>query len=139
VTVREHEVVIVGGGFAGVGAAIRLLQAGIDDFALIEKAPRLGGTWRDNSYPGCACDVPSTLYSYSFAPNPDWTRVFARQDEILEYLERTAADHGVNGHAHPGTELTAARWDESRSRWEIETSRGRYSAHFLIIGAGPLH
>ena len=93
--VRHSEIIIVGAGFAGIGAAIRLLQEGIQDFVVLEKAPSLGGVWRDNTYPGCACDVPSALYSYSFAPKPDWSRVFAPQEEIRRYLQDVAARHGV--------------------------------------------
>src|SRR4051812_9160112 len=83
-----------GGGFSGVGAAIGLREAGIEDFMLLEKADQLGGTWRDNTYPDCACDIPSTIYSYSFAPNPDWSRVFAGHAEIQDYLLRTAERYG---------------------------------------------
>src|SRR5919204_4298415 len=91
----QARIVIVGSGFAGLGMGIRLKQAGIDDFVILERADDLGGTWRDNSYPGCACDVPSHLYSFSFAPNPDWTHSFARQPEIRAYLERVADRFGV--------------------------------------------
>ena len=86
---------IVGSGFAGLGMAIRLREAGIDDFVVLEKADDVGGTWRDNSYPGCACDVPSHLYSFSFAPNPDWTRTFSPQPEIRDYLRGCAERYGV--------------------------------------------
>ena len=90
----HFEVVIIGGGISGIGAAIHLQRLGIDNFVLLEKADSLGGTWRANTYPGCACDVPSGLYSYSFAANPDWTRLFAEQPEIREYIEDTAVRHG---------------------------------------------
>src|SRR5271156_65661 len=83
---NDH-ILIIGAGFAGLGMAIRLKQAGIDDFTILEGAERLGGTWRDNTYPGIACDIPSHLYSYSFEPNPNWSRLFAPQEEILAYLE----------------------------------------------------
>lgn len=90
-TVPFYRVIVIGGGFAGLGAAIKLKQAGIHDFILLEKANELGGgVWRENTYPGCACDVPSALYSYSFEPNPTWSRVFAGQAEIKEYLQNTA-------------------------------------------------
>ena len=94
------EVVVVGTGFAGLGTAIALKKAGRHDFVILERADSVAGTWRDNRYPGCACDVPSHLYSFSFAPNPDWTHVFSRQPEIRSYLERTAADFGVLAHLH---------------------------------------
>jgi cyclohexanone monooxygenase len=137
--IREYEVLVVGAGFAGIGAAIRLTEEGIDDFALLEKADTLGGTWRDNTYPGCACDVPSSLYSYSFAPNPEWNRVFAEQPEIQAYLERTADEHDVNEKIHFGTEVESARWDAATQRWVLDTSSGSYSARILLAGAGPLH
>ena len=84
-------VAIVGSGFAGLGAAVRLKQEGIEDFVVIERAGDVGGTWRDNAYPGCACDVPSHLYSFSFAPNPGWRRSFSPQPEIHDYLRRCAS------------------------------------------------
>ena len=136
---RELRAAIVGGGFAGVGAAIKLREAGIEDFVLLEKADRLGGTWRDNTYPGCGCDVPSTLYSYSFAPNPEWSRVFARRAEIQDYLEETAERYGVPQHVRTGTELLEASWDDAGRRWMLDTTTGRYTANALIVGAGPLH
>ena len=79
-----HRIAIIGAGFSGLGAAIRLRAAGIDDFVVLERAAQVGGTWRDNSYPGCQCDVPSHLYSYSFAPNPEWSRTFSPQGEIWD-------------------------------------------------------
>ena len=82
----DHPIVIVGAGFGGIALAVALHDAGIDDFVILERAGELGGTWRDNTYPGCACDVPSQLYSFSFAQNPDWSRTFGRQPEILQYL-----------------------------------------------------
>src|ERR1700760_4223170 len=94
----HHRIAIVGSGFSGLGMAIRLKQEGIDDFVVLERAAELGGTWRENTYPGCACDVPSHLYSFSFAPNPDWSRTFSRQPEIWAYLRRTAREQGVDAH-----------------------------------------
>ena len=136
---KDVRVLIVGGGFSGVGAAIRLKRAGIHDLVLLEKAQELGGTWRDNTYPGCACDVPSTLYSYSFDLNPDWGRVFALQPEINAYLDDVARGHGVLPHVHFGCEVTEARWDEGRARWIVETTSGRYTAQAVVAAAGPLH
>ena len=92
---RRVRLVIVGAGFSGIGLAIRLRQQGIEDFVILERAQALGGTWRDNSYPGCACDVQSTLYSFSFAPNPDWSHVFSPQPEIWAYLQRCAERFGI--------------------------------------------
>jgi cation diffusion facilitator CzcD-associated flavoprotein CzcO len=136
---RNFDTVVVGAGFAGIGAAIKLEQAGFGDFAVLEKSDNVGGTWRDNTYPGCACDVPSALYSFSFAQKPDWSRAFAEQPEIQEYLERTASDHGVTRRIHFRTEVRDARWDADGQRWRLDTSAGPYSARVLIAGAGPLH
>jgi cation diffusion facilitator CzcD-associated flavoprotein CzcO len=136
--VPHQHVVIVGAGFSGIGAAIRLKQAGFHDFVLLERADEVGGCWRDNTYPGCACDVESHLYSFSFAPNPGWTRLYSPQAEILAYLRRVARDHGVLPHVRFGHELRSAAWDERARRWRIETSRGPVTADVLIAGMGPL-
>src|SRR3954463_7674753 len=136
---RNFDTVVVGAGFAGIGAAIKLEQSVFVTFAVLEKSDNVGGTWRDNTYPGCACDVPSALYSFSFAQNPDWSRAFAEQPEIQEYLERTASDHGVTRRIHFRTEMRDARWDPNAQRWRLDTSAGPYSARVLIAGAGPLH
>src|SRR3954471_14105522 len=112
-------VVVIGAGFGGLGAAIRLREAGVNDVVVLERASQLGGTWRANTYPGCACDVPSHLYSYSFAQNPDWSRFFAPQEEILGYLERTARDRGVADHIVYDADVTAAQWDAERNRWRL--------------------
>ncbi|GAA0604638.1 NAD(P)/FAD-dependent oxidoreductase [Kribbella sandramycini] len=131
------DVVIIGAGASGLGAAIRLRQAGITDFAVLEKSQSLGGTWRDNTYPGCACDVPSALYSYSFAPNPSWTRAFAGQEEIRQYLADTASAYGVDPHLRFGVELLRADW--SGSSWVLETSDGPLETRVLITATGPWH
>jgi cation diffusion facilitator CzcD-associated flavoprotein CzcO len=136
---NHFDILVIGAGFAGVGAAIKLEENGYDDFAVLEKADRLGGTWRDNTYPGCSCDVPSSVYSFSFAPNPDWSRAFAEQPEIQDYLERTADEYGVTRRIHFGAEVLDARWQPEDTRWHVTTSRGSYSARVLIAGAGPLH
>ncbi|MGW4527945.1 flavin-containing monooxygenase [Amycolatopsis sp. NPDC004378] len=136
---RHFAVLVVGAGASGLGAAIRLGQAGVDDLAVLEKADALGGTWRDNTYPGCACDVPSALYSYSFAPNPGWTRAFAGQAEIRDYLRATAERYGVTPKIRYGVEVTRAQWNPAGSRWELETSRGPYTARILVAGTGPWH
>src|ERR1700738_4743449 len=117
-------VAIAGTGFAGLGMAIRLRQAGIEDFVVLERAQDLGGTWRDNSYPGCACDVPSHLYSYSFAPNPDWSRAFSSQPEIQAYLQRCADQFNLRRHVYLGAAVSEARWDDSLQRWRVRTARG---------------
>ncbi len=136
---REVDVLIVGGGFSGVGVAIKLAQEGFTDVLLLEKAERLGGTWRENTYPGCACDVLSTLYSYSYAPSHEWRRAFGRQPEILDYLEDVAHRHELHAKVHFGTELLEASWDERRARWRVQTNRGELTARVLVSAAGPLH
>ncbi len=135
----DHFAVIVGAGASGLGAAIRLRQAGITSFVVLEKASSLGGTWRDNTYPGCACDVPSALYSYSFAPNPSWTRAFAGQSEIQAYLSDTASRYGVPPHLRFGVEMLRASWSSVSQHWEVETSAGPLTARVLITGTGPWH
>lgn len=132
------EVAVVGTGFSGLGAAIGLLRAGRRDLVVLERAGTLGGTWRDNSYPGCACDVPSHLYSYSFAPNPDWSHSFSRQPEIQAYLQRTAREHGVLPFIRYGAELQQARWDDAAGRWVVQTARGTLTASVLVTATGPL-
>lgn len=133
----EAEVLVVGAGASGIGAAVMLKQLGVSDFVVVEKADSVGGTWRDNTYPGCACDVPSALYSFSFAPNPNWTRAFAGQREIRSYLERVARQYEVLDHVRCGAEVTHAHWNAERERWEVETTAGRWSAQVLVAGAGP--
>ena len=119
----DTEVLIVGAGFSGLGAAIALLEDGLSDFVVIERADSLGGTWRDNSYPGCACDIPSVLYSYSEEQNPDWTRAFASQAEILDYLRAVAGRHRLEPHIRYGHELLAADFDEDRRLWAVAPGR----------------
>jgi cation diffusion facilitator CzcD-associated flavoprotein CzcO len=138
VTQQHHRIAIVGTGFSGLGMAIRLGQQGEHDFVLLERAGDIGGTWRDNTYPGCRCDVPSHLYSFSFAPNPNWSSTFSPQQEILDYLRQTAAKHGVLPHVRFHTELEAAEWDEDEQLWRIETSKGAMTAEILIAAQGPL-
>jgi cation diffusion facilitator CzcD-associated flavoprotein CzcO len=135
---RDVHVAIVGAGFGGIGAAVRLRAAGIDDVVVLERSDRLGGTWRENTYPGCACDVPAHLYSFSFAPNPGWSRMFAPQAEILAYLERTAREHGVEPLIRYGAELQRAAWDDATQRWHIDTAAGPLTARALISATGPL-
>ncbi len=135
---EQVRVAIIGTGFAGIGAAIRLKQAGISDFVLLERASDLGGTWRDNHYPGCCCDVPSHLYSFSFELNPRWTRGFAPQWEIRDYLRWTAAKHQVTERIRFRHEVTEARWDEPSRRWLIRTTGGDLAARVLVSGAGSL-
>lgn len=135
---RHTRVAIIGSGFSGLGAAIRLRQRGEEDFVIFERAEDVGGTWRDNSYPGCACDVQSHLYSFSFAPNPDWTRSYSPQPEIWEYLRRCARDFGVLPHVRFRHEVREAAWDEGAQLWRVETSQGPYTASVLVMASGAL-
>lgn len=136
---RTHfRVAIIGAGFAGIGAAVRLRRQGIEDFVLLEKADEVGGTWRDNSYPGCECDVMSLLYSFSFAQNPDWSHTFSPRDELYAYLRECADRFGVRPHIRFGHELRAARWDDDHKLWRVETSQGDYTAEILVVGTGHL-
>jgi cation diffusion facilitator CzcD-associated flavoprotein CzcO len=133
-------VVVVGTGFSGLGMAIALLDEGREDFVLLEKADDLGGTWRDNSYPGCACDVQSHMYSFSFEGNPDWSRTFSGQPEIREYLQRVAEKYRLRRFIRFGVEVTGARWHDATARWTVRTSAGRtYRARYLVAGVGALH
>ncbi|AEF40377.1 flavin-containing monooxygenase [Hoyosella subflava] len=131
-------ILIAGAGFSGLGAAIRLGQSGMNDYVVVEKAADVGGTWEANSYPGCACDVPSVLYSYSFARNPHWSSTFSPQPEIYAYLQRTAREFGVMPKVHLRTELLDAYWDDAAKRWQITTDRGSLSATIFINATGPL-
>jgi cation diffusion facilitator CzcD-associated flavoprotein CzcO len=130
-------IVIMGAGFSGIGAAIRLLQAGQDDFVILERAEQLGGTWRDNVYPGCRCDVPSHLYSYSFALNPDWHRTYADQDEIWEYLRTTAERFDVVPRIRFSHRVLDATWDDAGG-WTVTTDRGTFRCQYLVSATGLL-
>ena len=129
---------MVGAGFAGIGAAIKLRQAGMDCLVL-EKSGEIGGVWRDNTYPDCGCDVPSPLYSYSFAPNPHWGRLFAKQGEIKDYTRQTAERFGVLDRVRFGQELTEARWSPEQGLWRLQTSAGVWWARFVVMATGPMH
>jgi cation diffusion facilitator CzcD-associated flavoprotein CzcO len=130
---------IIGTGFSGLGMAIALQKQGVD-FHILEKADEVGGTWRDNSYPGCACDVPSHLYSFSFEPKPTWSRMFSPQPEILDYLKGVADKYGLRRYLTFNSLVDRAHWDDAEYRWHVFTSDGReYVAQFLISGAGGLH
>ncbi len=131
--------IIIGAGFSGIGASIALSRAGFNNHVLLEKAPSLGGTWRENTYPGCACDVPSALYSFSYAPYPNWDRVFARQPQIRRYLQQVADTYGVTPRIRLGCELVHARWSPGERYWEVTTSESTFHARSLILAAGPLH
>ena len=133
----EHvRVAVVGAGFAGLGTALRLIHAGERSFTVLEQADEVGGTWRDNTYPGVACDVPSHLYSSSFAPRPDWSRRFASGAEILDYLRDCAATPGVAERIRTGTGLREARWSCTRACWVLSTSSGTLTASTLVLATG---
>lgn len=137
---RWPRIAIIGSGFAGLAMAIRLKQAGIDDFTLYEKAASLGGTWRDNRYPGSGCDVPSHLYCFSFAPKADWSRKYSDQAEILGYMEDCAARFGINPHIRFNADVSAAAWDDARACWRLDFSDGgSLEADMLIAGCGQLN
>ena len=132
-------IAIIGAGFGGVAAAAALRKAGFHDFVLLEKADRLGGVWRDNAYPGCACDVPAPLYSFSFAPNPDWSRRFPPHSEILAYLHRCVTDLGLTPHLRLGAEVIGAEWDEEQSCWRLAIADGtEVVADVLVPAVGQL-
>lgn len=138
----EHEhvrVAVIGSGFGGLGAAVRLRREGITDFVILERAGSVGGTWRDNTYPGCACDVPSHLYSFSFAPNPEWPRTFSGQEHIRAYLEHVADTFGLRPHLRLNHEVSLVRWDNDELNWVIETANGATIVADVVVSAtGPL-
>ncbi|RLZ08208.1 NAD(P)/FAD-dependent oxidoreductase [Acinetobacter sp. 2JN-4] len=129
---------IVGAGISGIATAIRLDQVGYTNYKIIEKANRVGGTWRENTYPGCGCDVPSALYSYSFAPSAKWSHLFARQPEILSYLEEVSENFNVSSKIEFGAELTNAAWDNQRNLWVIDTNKGQYLSRTVVFATGPI-
>ncbi|MFI5676822.1 flavin-containing monooxygenase [Streptomyces cellulosae] len=136
---REHvRVAVVGTGFGGLGAAVRLRREGVTDFVVLERAGSVGGAWRDNTYPGCACDVPSHLYSFSFAPHPDWPRTFSGQEHIRAYLEHVADVFRLRPHIRFDSEVKRMTWDGEKLRWDIETSSGSLSADVVVSATGPL-
>jgi cation diffusion facilitator CzcD-associated flavoprotein CzcO len=136
----ELSAIIVGAGFSGLCAGIELKRAGFHDFVILEKADGVGGTWRDNSYPGAACDIPSHLYSYSFAPNPRWSRAYGGQPEILAYLEGCADRFGLRPHLRLGARAERAVYDAARGTWTVSVAGGSsLVGRALILGNGALH
>jgi cation diffusion facilitator CzcD-associated flavoprotein CzcO len=126
---------IIGAGAGGICAGIKLLESGRKDFLIFDRAPRVGGTWHRNTYPGAACDIASHLYCYSFAPNPDWTRPYAPQPEIQRYLERVAHERGLGDHLRLGTGVASARWDEQEARWSLGLDSGETVETQFVISA----
>ena len=135
---QAPSVAIIGAGFGGIGLAITLKKAGIDALTIFEKANGVGGVWRDNTYPGAACDVPSHLYSFSFEPNPDWSRRYSPQPEILDYLDACVERYGLRSNLRLGTEVTRAEFDADSGRWRIETGEGTVEADVLVSACGQL-
>jgi cation diffusion facilitator CzcD-associated flavoprotein CzcO len=115
-------VALIGAGFSGIAAALALKGEGVEDFVILERADDVGGVWRDNTYPGLACDVPSTSYSLAAAPNAAWKYAFGRGDEIWHYTRKVVAEKGIRPHVHFGEELLDATWDDERHRWAVTTS-----------------
>ena len=134
-----QQIIIIGTGFAGLAMAYRLKQAGLHDFTILERASQIGGTWRDNYYPGAACDVASHLYSFSFAPNPHWSRKFSPQLEILNYLKKCANDFDIAKHVRFNSNVGEAAFDEGEGLWTVSTLDGAiFKAKFLIRATGGL-
>lgn len=136
--VHVYDTIIVGAGISGLAAAYQLNQVSYDNYIVLEKASRVGGTWRDNNYPGCGCDVPSALYSFSFSPSHKWSHLFAKQPEILSYLEDVAEKYNLNEKIEFENELLSAKWDEKKHLWNLETSKGPYQAKTVIFTTGPI-
>jgi cation diffusion facilitator CzcD-associated flavoprotein CzcO len=135
----ETTVAIIGSGFSGLGMAIQLRKRGRDDFLILEKSHDVGGVWRDNTYPGCGCDVPTTVYSYSFEQNPFWSKMWSSQPEIYAYLRRMFDKYDLRRKTLFGAEVVAASWDSAASRWRLRSADGRtIIARFLVMGIGPM-
>ncbi|MDJ0395257.1 NAD(P)/FAD-dependent oxidoreductase [Rhodococcus sp. G-MC3] len=132
------KVLVVGAGLSGIAAAAKLRAAGITDFVVLEKASRVGGVWRENTYPGCGVDIPSPVYSFSFNPNPSWRSNFAKQPELLEYIENTVDSLGLAPWIRTDTEVIEARWSSELRKWIVDTTAGRYNAQYVIFAAGPI-
>jgi cation diffusion facilitator CzcD-associated flavoprotein CzcO len=138
-TKLDADTIIVGAGFGGLGMAIQLKKAGHDSFLVLERANEVGGTWRDNRYPGCACDIPSMLYSFSFETHVGWTRIYPQQAELLNYLKRTSEKQGIRPHIRFNSNLAEARFDEATGTWAVTLDNGTvYRCKVLVSAMGPL-
>ncbi|MCX5469321.1 NAD(P)-binding domain-containing protein [Acinetobacter nematophilus] len=136
--VHTYDTIVVGAGISGIAAAYQMNQVGYHDYVVLEKASRVGGTWRDNNYPGCGCDVPSALYSFSFSPSHKWSHLFAKQPEILSYLEEVVEKYDLGEKIEFNNELISAKWDEVQHIWHLETSKAQYQAKTVIFTTGPI-
>lgn len=136
---KTYDTVIIGTGFSGLGMAMKLRESGRTDFRVLEKADDVGGTWRDNTYPGAECDIQSHMYSFSYELNPEWSREYSAQPEIWEYMRGVAKKHDLYSVIDFGTEVTGATWDEDRLRWTVTTNHETYEARVLVSGIGGLH
>ena len=135
----KKDIVIIGTGFSGMGAAMKLRDSGREDFVVLEKAHDVGGTWRDNTYPGCECDIPSHMYSFSYELNTDWSKSFSGQEEIWAYMRKVADEKGIRPYITFGVEVTGATWDDDRKVWTVKTNGEDYEARVVIAGVGGLH
>lgn len=134
------DIIVVGTGFSGMGAAMKLRDSGREDFVVLEKAHDVGGTWRDNTYPGCECDIPSHMYSFSYELKSDWSKSFSGQEEIWAYMRNVADEQGIRKYIRFGVEVTGATWHQDRARWVVHTKDGDdYECRVLIAGVGGLH
>lgn len=134
-----HDTLIVGAGFSGIGAAIKLSEAGVEDFVILERSDRVGGTWRDNTYPGAACDIPSLLYSFSFAKNARWSRSYSPGKEICAHIDDMVDDFGLRHRIRFGTEVNGMHFDEAEGVWTVEVNAGeRFRARTVVLASGPL-
>lgn len=137
-TVQHTRVLIVGSGFSGIGLGRALRKSRFTDFVMLERGADVGGVWHSNTYPGCRCDVPSHLYSFSFAPNPEWSCTYSPQPEIRDYLRRCLDRFGLRPHLRTGVEVEDARWSEDDQLWQVATSTGPWTAQILVSAVGPL-
>jgi len=136
----KPRVAVIGAGLGGLCAAIKLKEAGFDDLTVLEKADKVGGTWRDNTYPGCCCDTPVALYEFSFAPNPNWSHLFPRAREVQQYTENLCDQYQLRAHLKLGEEPMRATWDDARALWKIETRNGKsYEAEVIVTALGQLN
>ncbi len=132
----DHEVAIIGAGLSGIGMGAALKRAGIEDFAIYERASDVGGTWRDNTYPGVGVDIPTFAYQFSYELKPDWSRVFARGAEVKQYVDDYVAKYGIRPHIEFDADVTARTWDEDEQLWRLSLNGGEreVTARFVVVG-----